>query len=112
MQLDNLTTVLLILGLASALFYMLYRLTRYAFILNGILLGILAFYLSSSNDLILISLVLICPLMLINTGLYVFLHKTDEPKSAESKYLKRYGYDPNLKRLRPRSENYRKPHRH
>jgi len=65
---------------------MLYRLTRYAFILNGILLGILVFYLSSGNDLILISLILVCPLMLINTGLYVFLHKTDEPKNAESKY--------------------------
>ena len=86
MQLDNLTTILLIIGLASALFYMLYRLTRYAFILNLVLLGFLIFYLSNSNDLILISLVLVCPLMLINTGLYVFLHKTDEPKSAERKY--------------------------
>ncbi|EIJ40895.1 type IV secretory pathway, VirD4 component [Galbibacter orientalis DSM 19592] len=86
MQLDNLTTTLLIIGLISTLFYMLYRLTRYAFILNGILLGILVFYLSSGNDLILISLILVCPLMLINTGLYVFLHKTDEPKNAESKY--------------------------
>jgi len=86
MQLDNLTTILLIIGLTSALFYMLYRLTRNAFILNVILLGILVFYQSSSNDLILISLVLVCPLLLINTGLYVFLHKTDEPKSAESKY--------------------------
>tara|TARA_B100000929_G_scaffold158479_1_gene125455 strand:+ start:1612 stop:3192 length:1581 start_codon:yes stop_codon:yes gene_type:complete len=86
MQLDNLTTTLLIIGLISTLFYMGYRLTRYAFILNGILLGILVFYLSSGNDLILISLILVCPLMLINTGLYVFLHKTDEPKNAESNY--------------------------
>jgi len=86
MQLDNLTTVLAIIGLTSTLFYMLYRLTRYAFILNVILLGVLVFYQSSNNELILISLILVCPLMLINTGLYVFFHKTDEPKSAESKY--------------------------
>jgi len=80
MQLDNLTTILFIIGLASTLFYMGYRLTRYAFILNVVLLGVLVFYLSSSNELILISLILVCPLMLINTVLYVFLHKTDKPK--------------------------------
>lgn len=65
---------------------MLYRLTRYAFFLNVALLGALVFYLSSNNGLILISLILVCPLMLINTGLYVFLHKTDEPKNRDSKY--------------------------
>lgn len=83
MQLDNLTTILLIIGLASALFYMLYRLTRYAFFLNVVLLGILVFYLTN-HKLILISLILVCPLMLISTGLYVFLHKTDKPKNADS----------------------------
>jgi len=86
MQLDNLTTVLSIIGLTSTLFYFLYRLTRYAFILNVVLLGALVFYLLNSNDLISVSLVLVCPLMLINTGMYVFLHKTDEPKNADSKY--------------------------
>jgi len=86
MQLDNFITILLIIGLASTLFYMLYRFTRCAFLLNMVLLLTLVFYLSSSNELILISLVLVCPLMLINTGLYVFLHKTDEPKNADSKY--------------------------
>ena len=65
---------------------MLYRLTRYAFILNLVLLGGLIFCLSSSNELILISLVLVCPLILINTVLYVFLHKIDQPKSGDSKY--------------------------
>jgi|TARA_B100000953_G_scaffold245700_1_gene207644 hypothetical protein len=46
----------------------------------------LVFYLSSGNELILISLVVVCPLMLINTGFYVFLHKKDEPKNGDSKY--------------------------
>ena len=86
MQLDNFITVLFIIALTSTLFYILYRLTRYAFISNVVLLGALVFYLLNSNELILISLVLVCPLVLINTVLYVFLHKTDEPKSGDSKY--------------------------
>ncbi|MDT0691382.1 type IV secretion system DNA-binding domain-containing protein [Salegentibacter sp. F188] len=86
MQLDNLTTILSIIGLTSILFYMGYKVTRYAFILNVVLLGALVFCLSNSNDLISISLVLVCPLMLINTGMYVFLHSTDEPKNVEGKY--------------------------
>ena len=86
MQLNNLTTILLIIGVASTLYYILYRLTRYAFILSVILLMTLVFYLSSGNELILISLVVVCPLMLINTGFYVFLHKKDEPKNGDSKY--------------------------
>ena len=86
MQLGNFITILTIIGLASTLFYILYRFTHYAFILNVILLVALVFYLSSSDELIMISLVLVCPLMLINTGLYVFLHKTDEPKNGDSKY--------------------------
>ncbi|HEA30713.1 MAG TPA: type IV secretory system conjugative DNA transfer family protein [Leeuwenhoekiella sp.] len=86
MQLDNFSTVISIIGLTSTLFYMGYKFTRYAFILNVVLLGALVFYLLNSNELILISLVLVCPLMLINTGLYVFLHKTDKPKNSDSKY--------------------------
>ncbi|MEO2073451.1 MAG: type IV secretion system DNA-binding domain-containing protein [Zunongwangia sp.] len=86
MQLDNFITVLSIIFLAGTLFYILYRLTRYAFILNVVLLIALVFYLLNSNELILISLVLVCPLMLINTGFYVFLHKTDKPTNADSTY--------------------------
>ncbi|MDT0687341.1 type IV secretion system DNA-binding domain-containing protein [Salegentibacter sp. F188] len=86
MQLDNLTTTLLIIGLSSTLFYMLYRMTRYAFILNMALIVALVFYQSGSSELILISLVLVCPLMLINTGFYVFLHKTEVPKNDDRKY--------------------------
>lgn len=63
-----------------------YKLTRYAFFLNMVLLSVLVFFLSNSNELILISLVLVCPLMLINTGFYVFLHKKEVPKNTDSKY--------------------------
>ena len=83
---DNLVTVLFIIGLASAVFYGMYRISRYAFILNFLLLGALVFYLNNEIRLILVALYLICPLILINIGMYVFLHKTDIPKNGCIKY--------------------------
>ena len=87
MQLDNFLTVLLIIGLASTVFYRMYRISRYAFILNFLLLGALVFYLNEEIRLILIVLYLVCPLILINVGMYVFLHKTDKPKNGDRKYV-------------------------
>ena len=86
MQIDNLITTLSIIGLASMVFYATFRISKYAFLLNSILLLVLVFYLSEGNELISILLYLVCPLMLINTGLYVFLHKTESPKNGDSKY--------------------------
>jgi len=51
-----------------------------------LLIAAIFYYISEENRLILTLLYLGCPLMLINTGLYVFLHKTEEPKNADSKY--------------------------
>jgi hypothetical protein len=50
------------------------------------MLGVLVLYLNEQTQLILIALYLVCPLTLINTGLYVFLHKTEIPKNGDSKY--------------------------
>ena len=86
MEINNLITILSIIGLASMVFYAMFRISKYAFILNSILLLVLVFYLSEGNELISILLYLVCPLMLINTGLYVFLHKTEIPKNGDSKY--------------------------
>lgn len=86
MQLDNPLTALLIIGLASAVFYGMYRISRYAFILNFLLLGALVFYLNEDIRLILVALYLVCPLILINIGMYVFLHKTDTAKKGIIKY--------------------------
>ncbi|NNK18290.1 MAG: type IV secretory system conjugative DNA transfer family protein, partial [Maribacter sp.] len=86
MQIDNLITTLSIIGLASTVFYAMFRVSKYAFVLNSILLSVLVFYLSEENELIFILLYLVCPLMLINIGLYVFLHKTESPKNSDSKY--------------------------
>ena len=86
MQIDNLITILSIIGLASTIFYAMFRISKYAFLLNSILLSVLVFYLSEGNELIFILLYLVCPLMLINIGLYVFLHKIESPKNGDSKY--------------------------
>ena len=75
MEIDNLFTVLSVIGLTSLLFYSFFRISRYAFALNILLIAGLIFYLSEENRLILTLLYLGCPMMLINTGLYVFLHK-------------------------------------
>ncbi|TVZ26103.1 type IV secretory system conjugative DNA transfer VirD4/TraG family protein [Gillisia sp. Hel_I_86] len=86
MQLENFLSVFLIIGFASALFYGMFRVSRYAFIFNILILGFSIVYFSKENELIQILLYLVCPLMLINIGLYVFLHKTDKPKTAYAKY--------------------------
>ena len=86
MQLDNFLSVFLIIGFASALFYGMFRVSRYAFVFNILILGFSVFYLSKENELVQILLYVVCPLMLINIGLYVFLHKTDTPKSTNAKY--------------------------
>ncbi|WP_339655109.1 type IV secretory system conjugative DNA transfer family protein [uncultured Maribacter sp.] len=86
MQLDNLLTVLFIIGLTSTVFYGMFRISRYAFLINFLMLGFLMLYLNEQTQLILIALYLVCPLTLINIGLYVFLHKTESLKNGDSKY--------------------------
>ena len=66
--------------------YLFYNFAKYAFILNtliivGIMLGI--YHL---GEFILGLLYVCCPLLLLNTVLYVFLHKTDEPANTDEKY--------------------------
>ena len=86
MQIDNFITILSIIGLASCIFYAVFRISRYAFIINFLVLGAMVFYLNEENALTLIALYLVCPLILINIGMYVFLHNTDKPLNGDSKY--------------------------
>lgn len=86
MQMENLLSVLFIIGLTSSIFYAIYRISRYAFIFNFLLLGVFVFYLSKQFPLVLIALYFVCPTTLINIGLYVFLHKIEIPKNGDSKY--------------------------
>lgn len=83
---DNLVTVLFIIGLASSVFYGIFRISRFAFVVNLLLIGVLVYYLNEQLPLVQIALYLVCPLILINIGMYVFLHKTDTPKNGNAKY--------------------------
>ena len=83
---DNLVTVLFIIGVASVVFYGIFRISRYAFVVNFLLIGAFVYYLNEQLPLVQIALYFVCPLILINIGMYVFLHKTDEPKSGNAKY--------------------------
>ncbi|WP_339724696.1 type IV secretory system conjugative DNA transfer family protein [Maribacter stanieri] len=86
MQMDNLITILSIIALTSTIFYAMFRVSKYAFLLNIAILSFLVFYVAAGNELTLILLYLVCPLLLINTGLYVFLHKTENSQNGDSRY--------------------------
>jgi hypothetical protein len=86
MLFNNLSTVLLIIGLTTMIFYGMFRISRYAFLINFMILSVMVIYLNERAQLLLIALYVVCPLTLINIGLYVFLHKTDNSKNGDSKY--------------------------
>ena len=86
MYIDNLITILSVIGAATTIFYAMFRVSKYAFILNISMLSIFVFYISEGNELVSIALYLVCPLMLINIGLYVFLHKTETIQNGNIKY--------------------------
>ncbi|WP_417885025.1 type IV secretory system conjugative DNA transfer family protein [Zunongwangia sp.] len=86
MFVDHLFTILSIIGLTSALFYGGYRLSNYAFWVNNLLLFALSYFLQASNNLILVLLNVTCPLLLIHTALYVFLHKRENSKKSDHRY--------------------------
>lgn len=90
MQIENLYTVLSIIGLARLVFYLFFKIGRWAFALNLILTAMLILYVVRQSQLVLTLLYLGCPLLLINTGFYVFLHRTDTPQNTDSKYRVRF----------------------
>ncbi|WP_299622940.1 type IV secretory system conjugative DNA transfer family protein [uncultured Tenacibaculum sp.] len=90
-------TILFIVGLLFGMglvFSSLFKLTRYAYGINLLLsvfcLGVLfktnRYLLQSIEQLLYIG----CPLLLLNTVLYVFLHKENETYNADDKYLVRF----------------------
>lgn len=86
MQFDNFLTLAFVIGSASSFFYGTFRLSKYAFMVNFLLLGILVYVLDQQFPLVHIALYLVCPLVLINIGMYVFLHKTDQSENGNIKY--------------------------
>ena len=86
MYIDNIFTALLTIVFTSILFFGLYRASKYAFFLNNLLLLALALLFQYWNDTTFVLLNLVCPLLLINIVLYVFLHKTERSKSVDHRY--------------------------
>ena len=86
MEINNLSTVLAILGLMGVLFYGFYYLTRYAFAINLFFLSALAFVAYAGNDVEVVLLKIVCPLLLINTVCYVFLHKEKSLEKKDPRY--------------------------
>lgn len=80
--------ITLIVGI-GIFFYALFKLTRFAFFINVVLLiscFAMLFYFETNSDFIFYLLTLFCPLLLINTVLYVFLHKGSQSRNLNDKY--------------------------
>ena len=88
MQPFNLTIILLTIFTTSALFYSLYKLSRYAFVLNLLLLfgGFGILFLTAPTFFSNTALIVGCPLLLINIVMYVFLHERESTQSSEKMY--------------------------
>ncbi|HUH47987.1 MAG TPA: hypothetical protein VLZ54_12585, partial [Arenibacter sp.] len=50
------------------------------------MLGILVFYLNVEMELVLVTLYVVCPLVLANVAMYVFLHKVDQSDKGDVRY--------------------------
>lgn len=86
METVNIYTVFLLIVVASSVFYVLYRIVRYAFLLNTLAIVGLMVWIFHSAEFVLGLLYVCCPLLLINTVQYVFLHDPEEPANADAKY--------------------------
>ncbi|MCK7591319.1 type IV secretory system conjugative DNA transfer family protein [Subsaxibacter sp. CAU 1640] len=78
-------SVVFIIGsiiVSSILFYLMFRLTKYGFAINLLLMALFGFVLLMENQTFFYHvksvLTMICPMLLINTVLYVFLHFPDD----------------------------------
>ncbi len=75
---------------AGILFYLMYRYTKYAFAVNLLLIVIFGFVLLLEYQTVFYqiksTLFMICPILLINTVLYVFLHKPDDGNLISKTY--------------------------
>ena len=76
--------------ISGILFCLMYRFTQYAFALNLLVIGICGFLLFIENHTLFYHLkttiMIICPMLLLNTVLYVFLHNSDEEDSISTTY--------------------------
>ncbi|SDS45570.1 type IV secretory system conjugative DNA transfer family protein [Christiangramia echinicola] len=82
----NIVNITIIVAFCSLLFFGLYRISRYAFLINSLLLiGFILYYFYP--QLIIEGLLFVgCPLLLINTVFYVFCHSTEIKDKVARKF--------------------------
>lgn len=90
MEIVNHFIVILIIGLTSLVFYILFRVSRFAFGLNALLIIGILICVNHSMTLVHGLLYLGCPLLLINTLFYVFFHSTESSGLINDKYQVRF----------------------
>lgn len=75
---------------AGILFYVMFRHTKYAFVINFILLGSMLYILLGAHQPVAhytkSILFILCPLLLLNVVMYVFLHHPDDENSSIDTY--------------------------
>ena len=86
MDFNNPIIIISVITIAGLIFYVLFRLMKYAFLLNLLFIAWILYYISfsisSSSSLLYFG----CPILLINTILYVFFQKDDNSSKVGSKY--------------------------
>ena len=71
---------------AVIVFWIFYRLSRFAFAFNSFIISLILYWTYNTPQFIEVLLFVICPLLLINTILYVFLHRVKDSATTENKY--------------------------
>lgn len=86
MDFNNPIIIISVITIAGLIFYGLFRLMKYAFSLNLLFIAWILYYISFSISLSSSLLYFGCPILLINTILYVFFQKDDNLSKVGSKY--------------------------
>lgn len=86
MQTGNLISVLIIVASSCIVFYGCFRMVKYAFTLNILLIGLLVFYVSKGLGWALALLYCGCPLLLIVAVFYVFVHRPNESTPGDDRF--------------------------
>lgn len=86
MSIDHFFSVFLIIGITGLIFYLWFRISRFAFAINSLILFILFYFLIDENGVLLVLLHVVCPLLLLNTIFYVFFHDTKKQNHGDARY--------------------------
>jgi type IV secretory pathway TraG/TraD family ATPase VirD4 len=90
MEFENPISIIAIIAITSFIFYGLVKLTKYGFWLNLMGIVFLLFIISGRINWVLALLYYGCPLLIINTVIYVFCQKEQDTSAGNSRYVVRF----------------------